>query len=251
MTQLFYEQQVSNADSLYSFSLSGLSRRFISNGVVTGVLNQPIALAASNEFNTLRQALESAPLGIGTGTALINKGMDYQKVFTGTTTAIEFFQTKKTWRESGMPVIDLNITFWGLKTGVDRPIDKVKTLYSALFPTSSYKSFIVKAPRGYAPKILANDNIQDGADGTLGLSIGRWLKIGGLVAKSANFTQSSHLMRDGTPLFMTGNISLEPYRMITYGEFLTWFKQKKLKNVSSQEVGGTDLTSIQDNIGRA
>ncbi len=247
MTELFYQKQINDKDSLYTVTIGGLSKQFSKSGSVTGVLNSPIPLAAGNDFNSLRSAIEAAPV-IGRATALLNQASDYAKVLAGKSTTADLYQTKKTWRESQMPVFNLELTFYGLKAGVDRPIDKVKAIYSALFPTANSKNFVLTAPLGYFPKILG-----DGASGTLSLQAGRWINIrSGLIVKSASFTPSIQVMRDGTPLYFTGNVELEPYRMVTYSEFLNWFTQKQINNTVNQTLGGnTDGSGGSDiNLGR-
>lgn len=249
MNQLFYEKQIKDVNSLYNFSISGLSSQFATNGVVTGVLNDPVALQAKNDFDSLRKSLEFIPI-----TGLITKGFNIANDvarLTGKSTTLDLYNSKKVWRESSPPSFSLSMTFYGLKSdGKDRPIDKVKALYSALFPTSNSKTFLLTAPRGYKVDLFSNSegipvtDLDNGrrigkvggkggsnAHGTLSLRVGQWLNISNfLVASSANFTPSHQVMRDGTPLFMTGTVELEPYRMVTYNEFLNWLTQKQFKD---------------------
>lgn len=217
MDALFYKRHVENEDSLYKATISGLSTAVAPKGLVSGVITSPVSFAAGNDFNSLREAIEDVPL-IGAGARLVRKGAEAAK-FAGKTFTLELEQTRKIWNNSGIPQLSISLAFYGLRSGEDRPIDKVRALYSSLFPTKAADSFIVNAPLGY--KFIEGKTLE--ASGTLELFIGKYFHAKGLVATSANFTPSIEVMRDGSPLYMSGDITLESYKMVTYEEFLQWF----------------------------
>lgn len=207
----FYEI-LNNPDSKYHATV------YFGNQAVSGVLNAPVPIAGSNEFSSAKSAMEDVPLvgGVAKGLHAVS---DVIKIV-GFDTTFSIWETRKIWQESRMPQFNIELTFWSMNAK-DRPLDKVKKLYQGLFPRQ-VDQFLVQAPLGYK---FTNKN--GDAQGTVGLSIGKYFRANGLVVMDANFTPSLEVMSDGSPLYFTGNITLEPHRMITYDEFIGYFLDTK------------------------
>jgi hypothetical protein len=220
MDAISYLKFANDPKSKYLVTIDGLGNSFVESGQVSGVLTDTFALAGQNMFSSLRNEIEDIPI-VGSFVAAGNKIAKGTKLFAGKTFQLELEQTRKVWQESGTPQLSISLAFYGLKSGDigNRPIDKVRALYGALFPKQVQNTFLLDAPLGY--KWIAGKNLD--AAGTLSLSIGEWFKANKLVALSANFTPSLQVMRDGSPLYISGSIELEPFKMLTYEEFLAWF----------------------------
>jgi hypothetical protein len=191
----------------------------LSGGSVSGVLNAPMPIAGANEFDSAKTALSKIPL-LGKLFDGANSISDVIKI-TGNDTTMSVEQTRKIWQESRTPQLSVELTFWNVDSqgkAADRPINKVNRIYSALFPTRR-DDLLVSAPLGYK---FTND--KGDATGTINLRIGQWFLATGLVMVDANFTPSLEVASDGTPLYFTGSVTLEPYKMITYTEYRGWFR---------------------------
>jgi hypothetical protein len=241
MDAISYQQFVQDDESKYKVTISKLGNQFVEGGQVTGVLTDSFAIAGQNQFSSLKNEIEDVPL-VGSLASVANKAAKGTKLFAGKTFQLELEQTRKVWQESGVPNLSINLAFYGLKSGDigKRPIDKVKALYAALFPRKIQNTFLLDAPLGY--KWIEGKNLE--AAGTLSLTIGQWFLADKLVAVGANFTPSLQVMRDGSPLYISGSIELEPYKMITYDEFLAWFPERpstSLIDSGNQQTGLNDI----------
>lgn len=215
---LAYETMM-KGDSNYKVTIGGLY-----GGSISGVLNAPMPIAGSNEFESAKVALSKLPL-VGSLFAAGSSVSDVIKA-SGNDTTMSVEQTRKIWQESRTPQLSIELTFWHIDShspSNDKPLNKVRRIYSALFPTKR-DEFLVQAPLGYK-----FTNSQGDAVGTLNLRIGQWFRASGLVMIDANFTPSLEVASDGTPLYFTGSVTLEPYKMITYEEYLGWFRSGKAR----------------------
>lgn len=230
---LYYEKIMNDESSLYRATITGVRAQ---NGsrTVAGVLNSAVPLAGGNEFESAKTALSKLPL-IGKVFELSGALSDFTRL-AGKDTAMAVEQTRKIWQESRTPVLSVEMTFWGLQAGDlgNRPIDKVLALYSGVMPTKSAGGFLISAPLGYR---FTDENFN--ASGLVALNIGTWLRATELVMTNVNFTPSLEVMADGSPLYMTGSVELEPFKMITFDEFLAWFPQLPLNRNAN---GGADTS---------
>lgn len=221
LDHLLTYESLMKGESNYTVTIGGLR-----GGAVSGILNAPMPLAGGNDFESMRSALSNLPIA-GKVFDAIDSVSRVARI-TGNDTEMSLQQTRKVWQESRAPQLSIEMTFWNIgdENPADRPITKVARIYSALFPSRRKGTFLVRSPLGYK---FTNEN--GDAVGTLYLSIGQWFKAGGLVMLDANFTPSLEISSDGTPLYYTGTVTLEPHRMITYEEFLGWFKEVKPRPV--------------------
>ena len=90
----------------------------------------------------------------------------------------------------------------------------------------------LSAPNGYNPidsvTNLTNPYGSPGRESTKGtwsLQIGKWFKAYNLILQNAQFEASKEVAPDGTPIYVQGSIQLESCILITYDEYLGWFKQ--------------------------
>lgn len=236
-----YESIMADNGSNYKVSIGGLGHT--NNVTVTGILNAPMPIAGSNEFDSAKVALSQLPLfgkvfDIGNSISQILK-------ISGNDTTMSVEQTRKIWQESKVPQLSVELTFWNIGSHFTKkdelPVNKVRAIYSALFPTKR-DNLLVSAPLGYK---FTND--KGDAVGTVTLRIGRWFFATGLVVVDANFTPSLEVTQDGSPLFYTGSVNLEPYKMITYQEFSGWFKTEPLLPIhGSTETPKRETSAIDD-----
>lgn len=127
-------------------------------------------------------------------------------------------QSMLVYSGSQKPVFNVEVLFIATDSSIrPLPIDKVKSLMRLVYPTGDS---LLTAPLGYKPSINGK-----ALQGTVSLRIGKWFHATNLVVKDANFTLSKEIIRDGSPLYATGTITLEPYRAVSYGDYMGWFKR--------------------------
>ena len=107
--------------------------------------------------------------------------------------------------------------------------DKMKENGSS-FGTQMIKGGMLEAPLGYGLTMQGEDGFMTpNKNSTLNLRIGKWLNAYNLLVDSLGTPTFSRQTMQGTglPLYIKCNITLRPYKMITYKEFLEWFPQKR------------------------
>lgn len=129
-------------------------------------------------------------------------------------------QSVNVWTGSEKPVFDIRLTFVALSP-TDNVMGMIMDLYRAVYPTtkSAFKADLLNPPLGYIPRPDAKI-----AENTISISIGRWFRAHGLNMKNVNFTPSKETIKNGSPLYAEGNITVEPFRMITFEEFRGYFR---------------------------
>ena len=128
-------------------------------------------------------------------------------------------QTAISWTGSSKPTFQIDLVFPAFRETDDCTIFP-RQLYAAVYPTK--ESFMtIKAPMGYT--MNRDKDSQLVPDPAILISIGRWLTMPNMVITSVNFTYSIACLESGKPLYSTGQVSVEPFRMITYDELLKWF----------------------------
>ena len=96
--------------------------------------------------------------------------------------------------------------------------------------TQMIKGGLLEAPLGYGLRIVDNQTFMSpNKNSTLNLQIGKWLNAYDLLVDSLGSpTFSRQTMRGtGLPLYIRCNLTLRPYKMITYQEFLNYFPNKR------------------------
>lgn len=92
--------------------------------------------------------------------------------------------------------------------------------------TQMIQGGVLEAPCGYGIDATNPDNYMvPNRNTTLRLRVGKWLQADNLLVQSlGNPTISRQTMKgSGNPLYVSCNISLRPYKMVTYKEFLSYF----------------------------
>lgn len=120
--------------------------------------------------------------------------------------------TVSTWASSTRPVFSVNLVFLAVKESDDvrKPVNQ---LYRTVMPSFQGVLFtdLMRSPMGYSPQGMKST-------GTFLVRIGRWFKATQQVMTNVSFTFSKESIASGAPLYATGTITFEPYRMISAKE---------------------------------
>ena len=81
---------------------------------------------------------------------------------------------------------------------------------------------VMSRPAGYYG-INQRDGGRTAIVGGFTLAIGTWMLVRNLVFRDASIDISKEQTTAGEPLFCTVNCQLEPYKAISWDEFLGWF----------------------------
>lgn len=196
---------------------------------VTGIMTNDFSISVSNDFGSLMQQnamLENISNTIGraatTGAAVFDN--DKLGEFVQGLAPRSLLHTVATWSGSSKPAFPISMLFLKLRSRDDIG-RKVRSLYRTVLPSRAINLPVagkaalstIRAPLGYFP------TSESTAQGTLALQIGQWFKATNLICRSVDFTFSKEVSTDGFPLYATGTIILEPFRMITYEEFEAYF----------------------------
>lgn len=134
-----------------------------------------------------------------------------------------FEQTTESWSGPQKPSFNIKTVFIATKP-TDDVTKPVKDIMAACFPSRGTGS-IIQAPLNYGPKVSVS-GVQDvsiSAQGTCAMKVGTWFQAFGLVIENAHPKFSAQVISTGKPLYCEMEISLKPYRAISYGEFLGYF----------------------------
>lgn len=189
------------------------------NLIVSGFVTSELNLSGGNEFTSPFEDSEK-----------IKKGMKFFNVFKtalsvsggnagGTSATLTKNQTILFYTGSQKPTFSIEAAFITLDSAKtnETALYKVKELMKLVYPTGSE---IMEAPLGYIP--LTKDGTPSG---TVSLRVGNWFHARYLVVKDVNFTMSKEVTANGTPLYAVGNITLEPYRSLSYDEYSAYFSR--------------------------
>ena len=221
MSVLDYE--IANANDLHTFLIAG-------SGIsVKGIMQNELSIAGGNKFSSVRDIMGDIPI---VGKVLdIKDKMGGMIKLSGRSTMTDY-ESRLVYDSSTKPVFTISYKFLNLSAGTSGPyaskgkrgaLTMAKLLQKGVLPTKGigvggHEGIFFKAPLGYT---FAGKN---GVQGTVSLTIGKWFVASDLVVTATNFTPSREVMRDGQPLYVTGTIDLEPYELITYNTFLSYFK---------------------------
>ena len=136
-----------------------------------------------------------------------------------------FEQTTESWSGPQKPTFNMKTTFIAVKP-TDDVTKSVKDIMAACFPIKNASSSIIQAPLNYGPNVRIGNSPKDltiTALGTVNMKIGTWFQAFGLIIESASPKFSTQVIKNGKPLYCEMNITLKPYRAISYGEFLRYF----------------------------
>ena len=195
-------------------------KKYKVNTIVSGFIASEIGLAGGNSY--------TSPFEDSDKVKQLMKGIKFAKGMMGMlggdaggdVAVLSKSQTMLFYSGSQKPSFSVEAVFITTDSSDKKhtALAKVKSVMSLVYPTAVNGGEVLEAPMGYMPSLNPRDT-----KGTVTLRVGNWFKARWLVVKDANFTMSKEITKDGTPLYATGTITLEPYRTITYKEYLSWF----------------------------
>lgn len=191
-------------------------------GRISGFLAGDISFQGSNNFNDpfTSQAQQSL-------NALVGKGQGVYSMVTGSEftafTAQLLQQSAYAWTGSDRFGFTLPLLFVA-KRQSDNTTNQVLSLFKAVYPNATKitsKGSIIQPPLDYLP--VANDG--QSSRGTMVVTIGTWFQATMLIGKSVQARFSKEPTQNGTPLYAEVHMSFETYRIISYDELTSFFKQ--------------------------
>lgn len=124
-------------------------------------------------------------------------------------------QTISSWIGSSPLELSIPLIFVAIRPNDDVRQDVLK-LYKTVYPSIS-NGVLIKAPLDYTINGLT------ATKGTVVLTIGKWLRILGLLVTSVSFTFSKEVIESGVPLYAQGSVSFMSYKMITSQDLERYF----------------------------
>lgn len=203
----------------YKVTIVGLT-----GGSISAVMQNDLAIAGGNDFTTVGDIVSEIPIA-GNIKNLKDKASGLVKV-TGRSVISEL-ETRLVWSNSLKPNLNIEMTFYNdeARSNSDpkSAIYQYKAIKSAVLPTKQGSFF--KAPLGYKVASLNSKKkvVSGSPSGVLAIEIGGWFRASNMVMTSESFQMSKEVNSLGQPLFITGSITLEPFRAITFEEFEDYF----------------------------
>lgn len=216
-----YENATTIENHKFKITGSGVS--------VTGIMQNELSFAGSNEYSSAKDLMDSvlgSMGGIGDKISKVKQLADTGLRMGGRSTVTDY-ESRLVWNSSDKPQFTIEYKIYN-QSSADSVDPKrgalflAKNLQKGVLPTKgkpspTRKGLFYKAPLGY--KFAGKGGVR----GTVMLEVGTWFKAGGLVIRNTNFTPSIQVMKSGQPLFVTGSVTLEPYQLISYDEFVKYF----------------------------
>lgn len=217
--QLNIERMIANEN--YKVVIAGLGSK-----PVTGFLQDDIKFGGGNNYNNPFESEAQQKLS-----DVINKGVPAvagvaksfgYNVPTSQFSLKSFDQTIESWTGSQKPSFSMRLTFLAL--GPDDDVtDPVRKIMRAVMPTGNR---LVTAPLGYGVQITNKDGLPGlAAHGTLAIRVGKWFQALGQICRKAQPTISKECIASGLPLYSIVEFEFEPYRAISYSEFLGYWRK--------------------------
>lgn len=188
---------------------------------IVGFLNGDFGLSGENQFLS---ALDGAGAGLQKAFAMVKAVNDETGKLLGDINYIikSEMQTVLQWTGSAKPVFNVPVLFlaWRPDQSV---LDPIRTLFLATNPESvgSGTKITTTAPGKYE----AYYNIKEKnykTSGTSALMVSSWFKANNLVLKGFSMTLSKDVNEYGEPLYASGTISFEPFKMLSGKEIASW-----------------------------
>lgn len=180
-----------------------------------GAMLESLANAAANRIDTATNT------GIATGAiAAYNLVREVSTAATGADRMSTKLGSQQVWTGSRTPTFNIDLTFVCLDSGNPKEdvATKVNSLMRAVYPEDS--GMYLAPPLGYATSVGGALTLA----GKARLTIGTWFSASYLIIEDVQFSFSKELNKNGKPIYATGQVSLRPYRQITYKEYMGWFK---------------------------
>ncbi len=219
---LIYEDMISNANYKFIISGSGIN--------VSGVMQNELSIAGQNDYSSAKEIIDSVLGKLGKLGDVAQTVREYGNIGLrmGGRSNITDFESRLVWNSSDKPQFTIEYKLYNLSSDIaDGPkgaLEQAKNLQKGVLPelgspAPGRKGIFFKAPLGY--KFV--NKTGSGVKGTVSLEVGKWFKASNLIVKSTNFTPSIQVMKCGKPLYVTGSVTLEPYQLVSYKEFMGWF----------------------------
>lgn len=136
--------------------------------------------------------------------------------------------TVSTWNGTQRPTFPIQIAVVRYTEREEPVHTKVAKLKSYLYPRvgegknekvgiDSFLSSFLTPPGGYLPQGKSE------AQGTWTLEIGKWFRATNLILVDCSVEFSQTPTIDGSPLYATGSLIVQPYRLVSDKEFLAYF----------------------------
>lgn len=194
----------------YKVIIAGLQ-----GGPVSGAISNDFALAGGNDFSTFGELLRGVP---GADKVLAAKDLLAGAANISGRSATTELETRKVWNNSLIPDIPIEIELYQANADQNSIMEKIRRIKSAVYPNREGRFF--SAPLGYK---FAGQN-SNTATGTLTVTIGTWFRASGLIMASENVTWSKEVNVNGQPISAFVTMTFQPFRAITYNEFLRWIQ---------------------------
>lgn len=211
---------------------------------VRGLITAPLSISAASRYTNVLESQAQESLsdkisgGLGAaGAALSVMGAGNLAGSIPSFTLRTAEQSADTYQTSERPSFTVELIFVALRSNDDVRIP-VSKLYKATMPTFSKQGAanFLQAPLGYQSKGMS-------AQGTCAVRVGTWFQATWQLIKNVSFTFSREVTVNGYPLYASGSITFEPYRMISVDELLGYM----LLNRASSGSGGTGEGSSAGN----
>lgn len=184
---------------------------------VTSVLQNDISLAGGNDFTTAGDILRDFPIA-GKALQIKDKATASSKALGKS--IVTQFETSLVWSNSLKPVLNVEMTFYQDSLSTQKDIlEDYLAIKAAVLPSAQGEFY--KSPLGFKIGDLKKRTLKQ--QGMVSIQIGKWFKMVNAVIVSESFTFSKEVNREGKPLFITGSVSLEPSKAITYSQFQKYF----------------------------
>lgn len=214
----YYDDYVQNADAKVIITIPG------QRGIEALLINDFMFAGSSEYTNMFEQMAESYNSKLDIAKAAIYAAAPSQQARLSKVSLRVVDQTILRWSGGGRPTFPISMMFVETKDGGTDVRDSVKTMYSTIFPVEGYGVNTKGINfRTYAPPLGYIGTASGKSAGTITLKIGRWFLATGLVTTSVNFTFSKEVTPKGTPLFATGDVNFESYRLMTNDEVQKFF----------------------------
>lgn len=215
----FYEDYLNNPDLKVMMTIPGGGKP------VEALLINDFMFSGSSEYtNLMEQVAEAYISKIDVAKAMVLAAAPSQAVRLSKMSPRLIDQTILRWSGGGRPTFPISLMFIETKNGERSVRENVQRMYSTVFPqegnaigSGKISARTYGAPLGYIGTALEK------SVGLISLKIGKWFLATGLVASGVNFTFSKEVTPDGGPLFATGDITLESYRIMTNDEVQKFF----------------------------
>lgn len=201
---------------------------------VQGFFTGGFTFGAGNNFSTIQDIVGGAISDkLIAGVTLFQSLIENSSTYTPLSTQ----QTAYIWTGSTRPTFSVDLAFFHTKEGDDVRAEALRA-YKWVLPNGTLDGSIgiiqglslLRTPNDYKPILWGQDaktkkaTSAVTAQGTVTLTIGKWFSATDLVVKDIQTEFSTEVVGSkGLPMFCKMRITMEPFKMITYSEFKSYF----------------------------